>query len=240
MELDEIWEKYDPTSPEKDFDYWLLNFDFEVLIKFLKGKKVIELGCSRGLITQKLASVSETVIVVEGSEKNLNYAKERTKQYLHVDFYHSLWQEFEYRGSDVSDVVFFMGLEYLDKEIGLRVLNKIKSWLEPTGRLHIVVPNALSLHRKIAYCMGLIKDVHELSERDKMYGQKKEVYDREILFSELKGCGYKVSNWEGIFLKPLPNAMMMNLNEKIIRGFYRISNELPDYCAHIFASCEQE
>jgi hypothetical protein len=34
--------------------------------------------------------------------------------------------------------------------------------------------------------------------------------------------------------------MMMDLNEKIIRGFYEISKELPDYCAHIFATCEKK
>jgi 2-polyprenyl-3-methyl-5-hydroxy-6-metoxy-1,4-benzoquinol methylase len=238
--LDEIWDKYNPTSPEKDFDYWLLNFDFEVLIKFLKGKRVIELGCSRGLLTQKLASVSETVLVVEGSEKNLNSAKKRTKEYSNVEFYHSLWQEFEYSGCDVSDVIFFMGLEYLDKEMRIKVLNGIRNWLEPSGRLHVVVPNALSLHRKIAYCMGLIRDVHELSERDRMYGQKREVYDKETLFNELKECGFKISHWEGIFLKPLPNLMMMKLDEKIIRGFYEISKEFPDYCAHIFATCVQK
>jgi hypothetical protein len=39
MTLDEIAEKYDPTSPKKDFDYWLLTFDFEILTKFLNGKK---------------------------------------------------------------------------------------------------------------------------------------------------------------------------------------------------------
>jgi cyclopropane fatty-acyl-phospholipid synthase-like methyltransferase len=238
--LDKIWEKYDPTSPEKDFDYWLLTFDFEILKKFLVGSKVLELGCSRGFLTEKLASVCQTVIVVEGSEKNISYAKDKTKNLSNVQFYHSLWQDFEYSGRDVSDVVFFGGLEYLDKDVGLEVLNKIRSWLEPGGRLHVVVPNALSLHRKIAYYMGMIKDVHVLSERDKMFGQKKEVYDKETLFIELQECGYKVSNWEGIFLKPLPNVMMMDLDEKIIKGFYEISKELPDYCAHIFVTCEQK
>jgi 2-polyprenyl-3-methyl-5-hydroxy-6-metoxy-1,4-benzoquinol methylase len=205
------------------------------------AKKVIELGCSRGFLTRKLASICETVIVAEGSEKNISYARNKTKNYSNVHFYHSLWQDFEYSGSDVSDVVFFMGLEYLDNEMAFKVLNKIRSWLTPIGRLHIVVPNAFSLHRRIAYYMGLIKDVHELSERDKMYGQKTcGVYDKDILFNGLKECGYKVSHWEGIFLKPLPNAMMMNLDEKIIRGFYEIGKELPDYCAHIFATCEQK
>jgi len=88
--------------------------------------------------------------------------------------------------------------------------------------------------------MGIINDVHELSERDKIYGQKyKEVYDKETLFNELKECGFIVTHWEGIFLKPLPNEMMMNIDEKIIRGFYEISKEFPNYCAHIFVTCER-
>ena len=99
----------------------------------------------------KLASVYETVLVIEGSEKNLNYAKDRTKNYSNVEFYHSLWQDFEYSEKDVSDVIFFMDLEYLAKEVTFRVLNKIKSWLKHSGRLHVVVPNALSLYRRIAY-----------------------------------------------------------------------------------------
>src|SRR5665647_2299209 len=131
MGLNEIAEKYDPTSPEKDFDFWLLTFDFEILTKFLKGKKVIELGCGRGFITQKLAGICETVIVVEGSEKNISFAKDRTKNYSNVQFCHSLWQDFEYNGKDASDVVFFMGLEYLSKEMAFIVLNRIRGCLEP-------------------------------------------------------------------------------------------------------------
>ena len=238
MVLNDIAEKYDPTSPEKDFDYWLLTFDFEILSKFLKGKKVIELGCGRGLLTEKLASICETLMVSEGSDKNISFAKERTKNYSNVQFSNSFWQDFEYDGNDISDVVFFMGLEYLDKYMALKVLNKIKGWLEPNGRLHVVVPNALSLHRRIACYMGIINDVHELSDRDKLYGQRaRGVYDRDILFNEFKECGFKVIHWEGIFLKPLPNQMMMNLDEKIVRGFNEVGKELPDYCAHIFATC---
>jgi len=231
--LDEITSKYDPSSPEKDFDYWLLLFDFEVLKKFLIGEKVIELGCGRGLLTERLAKVSKELIIVEGSKKNLECVKNKLCNYKNIKFYHSLWQEFEYSYKDISDVVFFSGLEHVDKDTGYLILKKIKTWLKPDGRLHIVVPNAYSLHRRVAYYMGIIKDVHEFSERDKLLGHKR-VYDKETLFRELRECEYKIFHWEGIFLKPLPNSFMMNLDEKIIRGFYEISKELPDYCAHIY------
>lgn len=232
-ELDNIAESYDPTSPEKDFDYWLLQFDFETLSKYLIGEKVIELGCGRGILTEKLVKVCRELIIVEGSEINIKYVKEKLKKYSNIKFYHSLWENFKYSNKDISDVVFFSGLEHIDKDTTLRVLNKIKNWTTPYGRLHIVVPNAYSLHRRIAYYMGIIKDVHEFSERDKLLGHKR-VYDRETLFDELRSCGYKILHWEGIFLKPFPNSMMINLNEKIIRGLYEVGKELPDYCAHIY------
>jgi 2-polyprenyl-3-methyl-5-hydroxy-6-metoxy-1,4-benzoquinol methylase len=237
MELEKIAQKYDPSSPEKDFDYWLIQFDFETLSKFLVGKKVIELGCGRGILTEKLTKICDEIIVVEGSEKNINFVKEKLNN-SKVKFYHCLWEDFEYKNCDISDVVLSMGLEHLDEEAALKILNKIKNWLKPNGRLHIVVPNAYSLHRRVAYYMGMIKDVHEFSERDRLFGHKR-VYDKEMLFRELKSCGYKILHWEGIFLKPLTNAMLMNLNEKVIRGFYEVGKELPDYCAHIYVVCEK-
>lgn len=133
--------------------------------------------------------------------------------------------------------MFFSGLEHISKDDAEKILCTIKNWLRPDGRLHIVVPNAYSLHRRVAWYMGIIDDVHEFSERDKLLGHKR-VYDRETLFKELKKCGYKIIHWEGIFLKPLPNSMMMQLNENIIRGFYEVGKELPDYCAHIYVVCE--
>ncbi len=44
MVLNEIAEKYDPTSPEKDFDYWLLTFDFEILANISERKEGYRTG----------------------------------------------------------------------------------------------------------------------------------------------------------------------------------------------------
>ena len=238
MELEGIAKKYAPNSRQEDFDWWLIQFDFETLNKFLKGERVIELGCGRGILTEKLARACREVVTVEGSQQNIRYVRGKLTNCLNIEFRHALWQEFEYEGHDVSDVVFFMGLEHLHRRDALRVLKRIKRFLESDGRLHIVVPNAFSLHRRVAYYMDIIEDVHDFSERDKLFGHKR-VYDRETLFQELKRCGYKILHWEGIFLKPLPNAMMMDLDEKIIRGLYEIGKEMPDYCAHIYVVCEK-
>jgi len=236
MSLNDIADAYDPSTPEKDFDYWLIQFDFEALSKFLIGNSVIELGCGRGVQTEKLACICKKLEVVEGSIKNIEFARNRIGEHRNVIFHESLWQDFEHE-DDASDVVFFMGLEYLDREMGRKVILHSKDWLSEGGRLHVVVPNANSLHRRVAHYMGIIEDPHELSDRDRLYGHQL-VYDKVDLFNLLIESGYKIRHWEGIFLKPLTNKMMMSLSEDVIRGFNKVGSELPDYCAHIYAVCE--
>ena len=129
-----------------------------------------------------------------------------------------------------------MGLDSLDHKDALFVLRKMKSVLKLNRRLHVVVPNARSLHRRIACYMNLIEDVHELSKRDRRIGQIKKC-DRGILRNELKNCGFNISHWEGPFLKPFKNDKMIQLDKSLIFGLYELGRELPDYCAHIYAPC---
>ena len=215
---------------------WYTQFDMNVLEKFLIGKKVIELGCYKGAATERLVKSCQELIVVEAAKTYITYVSDRLKEYSNCTFIHSTWQDFDYAASDISDVVFFMGLQYLDRKDAKFVLRKIKSFLEPDGRLHIVVPNARSLHRRIAYYMGLIDDVHVLSDRNNVRGHRR-VYDNDILHSELKECGFNVSHWEGVFLKPFPDDMMSQIDENVLYGLCEIGRELPDYCAHLYALC---
>jgi SAM-dependent methyltransferase len=236
--LDAIARVYDPTSPKNDFDYWLLTYDFEVLKNFLIGDVVIELGCGRGVITSKLAKiVKRKLIVVEGSQENIEFTRKIVKN-ENVEFYHCLWQEFEFK-EKVSDVVFFSGLEHLSEEDGRLVLENIKKWLDEHSRLHVIVPNVQSLHRRIAWYANFVNRLDEFSERDKILGHKT-LYTKERLFNLLNDADYKIIHWEGILLKPFPNHVMLklSLSEKEIEGLYKVGKELPEYCAHIYVCCK--
>jgi 2-polyprenyl-3-methyl-5-hydroxy-6-metoxy-1,4-benzoquinol methylase len=237
-DLEEVSNNYDPSNPENDFDYWLIQFDFQSLDNYLIGDKVLELGCGKGVLTNKLAKKCKQLILVEGSIRYIDYVKEELKNQNNIEYHHSLWEEFHYGASDISDVIFSSGLEHINKKTAIKIFDNIKKWLRPGGKLHIIVPNANSLHRRVAYHMGLIKDVHELSDRDRLLKHER-VFDKDILYDEIQENGFKITHWEGIFLKPLPNSMMMKFNNDIIKGFNGISNELPDYCAHIYTVCEK-
>jgi 2-polyprenyl-3-methyl-5-hydroxy-6-metoxy-1,4-benzoquinol methylase len=237
--LEEVSEKYDPSNPENDFDYWIIQYDFHALNKWIIGDKVIELGCGKGVLTKKLARKCKELKVVEGSLENINHVKNELNDLNNISYYHSLWQDFNYKRNDISDVVFSSGLEHINKEVSSIIFNNIKNWLKPGGKLHIIVPNSNSLHRKVALYMGLIKDVHELSPRDLLLKHER-VFDKDLLFEEIKENGFIIKHQEGIFLKPLPNSMMMKLKEDVIRGFGEISVEYPDDSAHIYVVCENK
>jgi len=233
--LDKISKIYNPSSEKTDFDFWYSYFDLETVKKFIVGEKIIELGCGKGIITLELAKIAKKVIVIEGSKNNINYVKNIAKErnVNNIEFVYSLWEKFQYNSSDISDILLISGPQYLEPERFLELLRKAKLWLKQNGRFHIIAPNAYSMHRRIARYMNIIKDVHDLSDRDKKLGHKK-VYDREELFDICTKAGYKIFHWEGIFLKPFQNDILKNLNKAIIRALYEIGKELPDYCAHIY------
>ena len=108
--------------------------------------------------------------------------------------------------------------------------------LIPNGRLHIVIPNALSLHRRVGVYAGYLKEPHELNDRDKEVGHVK-VYDRFEIVELLKKSAFNILDFQGVLLKPLPNSDMMAMYKKnpdLIQAFFDVGKELPDYCAEIY------
>lgn len=234
LKLEAIAGEYDPSSPELEFDYWFVRLGFETLAKFLRGGgAVLELGCSTGLMTSLLAAVADRLIVVEGSWANIEKSARRVHSAAHVAFHHCLWEEFE-TGEKFDDVVLAGALEHVVDPVGL--LSQTRCYLAPRGRAHIIVPNARSLHRRVGKQMGLLDSTHDLNESDQRIGHRR-VYDRDSLFEHIHLAGMKVLHWEGILLKPLSNAQMRPWAEPLVRAFYELGRELPDFCGEIYACC---
>ena len=85
--------------------------------------------------------------------------------------------------------------------------------------------------------MGLIPDVHELTEQDYYVGHKR-YYDLEMLKQHIIESGLAIESMGGILLKPLANAQMEQMSIDITDAFYQLGKKLPpDYCAEIWARC---
>jgi len=133
--------------------------------------------------------------------------------------------------SSVDAVLACHVLEHVGDSV--RLLNRIRTWLKPSGKLLVIVPNRNSIHRELALRMGLISRLDELSQRDLLVGHKR-VFSSTELRSQIQGAGFEVISCRGFFVKPLSNAQMIDWSPEIIRGLNELASDFPmEWCSNI-------
>lgn len=109
--------------------------------------------------------------------------------------------------------------------------------MSDNAALLVNVPNAGSLHRRLAVSAGLIDDVYVLSSRNHALRQQS-VFDRATLAAMLDSNGLRVISDGGYFLKPFTHQQMAQLaflDDEIIVGLSALGAELPDLASEIYA-----
>jgi SAM-dependent methyltransferase len=212
------------------FDYKLAEYNFQTLKKYFKGNIALELGPASGFMTKLLVNEFKELHLVEGSEILLK----EIPNYTNVIKHHSFFEEFTINRK-FETIIMSHVLEHLANPVD--VLKKAINWLSDDGVFLLSVPNARSLHRIAAMEMGILKDIHELNQRDIDAGHYR-VYDVDLLKSDVKSAGFNIKESGGIFLKPLSNGQIeANWSDEIIEGFYKMSKYFPENCAEIFVVC---
>ncbi len=230
--LDQISTDYDS---QVDFDRYLIEFNFDVLKHHLCGDKILEMGCASGVMTRLLLTKVPRLDVVDGSQKYIDQLTPELGD--RVNFTLTLFEDYQTTKS-YTDIILARALEHIDDPVAL--LKKMSTWLVPqqSAAIHIVVPNADSLHRRIGVAMGMIPSVTALSERDHRYGHKR-VYTRSLLEEHVRAAGLEVSEVVGIYLKPLANAQMEQWPRDLVDAFYQVGKQFPDACAELYLKCEK-
>lgn len=228
--INEYAKRYDTT---KDFDRFFIDFRFRCLKEhYPELGDVLELGCANGLMTKKLLEISKKLDVVDGAEHYI----EETKKYLGgtgagVRSFYGLFMNYE-PDKKYDAIILSSILHEVDDPVGL--LKKVREWMKNGAVIHINVPNAASLHRRVGRIMGMIKDEHEFSERDVFYDTQR-VYDLEKLEKDVRAAGFKIIKKGGYFLKPASNSQMDGWDRKLIDAFYEVGKEVPaELCAEIY------
>lgn len=228
--LDQISTTYDSKV---DFDRYLIEFNFATIKEYLRGPEVLELGCASGVMTRLLLTRFPRVDVVDGSQKYIDQLKPEFGD--RVKFELALFEQYQ-TTKRYNDILLARALEHIDDPVNL--LQKIAGWLDRKGWncLHIVVPNADSLHRQIGVAMGMLESVTSLSERDRKYGHKR-VYTRQLLEEHVRKAGLSVDFIKGIYLKPLANAQMEQWPKELIDAFYEVGRRYSPVCAELYLKC---
>jgi trans-aconitate methyltransferase len=231
--LDEIGRDYDPSDPSQQFDYWLKRLQVKCITPWLRGTRVLELGCATGELTSLLEPLVERYDVVEGSPHNVEVASARVPR---ANFTLSMWEDFEPEAR-YSDIVLCNAIEHVQDPGGL--LTRVRNWLDPDGRVHIVVPNGFSLHRLVGVEMGFQPEPLYLTEGDLAQGHQRN-YTVDSLLAEVRGAGMRVTNLQPVFLKVLSNRQMLSWEWELIEAIHTVAQRFPEHGAEIYAVAERE
>lgn len=122
------------------------------------------------------------------------------------------------------------------------VLRAIASKCRKHTIVHVNVPNANSMHRRLGKAMGLIGDVHEHSENNIEY-QQNIVFDKKRLKQMLQECGLEAFEEGGFFIKPFSHIQMSQMlqtgiiDERVLDGLNQLGICNPEYASEIWANC---
>jgi 2-polyprenyl-3-methyl-5-hydroxy-6-metoxy-1,4-benzoquinol methylase len=192
------------------------------------GSRVLEMGFGEGNLTRQLLAAGMSVDIIEGAELLVENARETYGNLVRV--HHALFAEFQ---PDCEyDVVLATNiLEHVSDPSA--TLMCIRSWCSFKTRVVVTVPNASSIHRRLAVLMGIQPALNSLSPRDHLVGHMR-VYDFLQIKREVSDAGFEVIDQRGFLLKVLPNSMMKNMSAELVQAMYAIADQINiEYLADI-------
>lgn len=195
--------------------------------------RVLEMGVGTGQMTRALRALGVPIEVVEGSPVLADRARTDCRGLVVHD---AMFETFA--PDEPYDAVLALHVvEHVDDPRAL--LAHVAGWLRPGGRVVVVVPNAESLHRRLAVRMGLQEALDSLSPRDHLVGHQR-VYTLDGLRADVESAGLTCVAEHGWFLKTLPNAMMLDWPAELLVALNEISVELdPRQLANIMLVAER-
>jgi len=228
--LDTVAQWYDSA---RGLNRELVKWAARRIVERASGTRALELGCASGMMTEELARRFGRLDVVEGAGQYASRARELLPPEGRV--YHCLFEEFQPK-ERYDLIVAAWVLEHVADPRGL--LRRAAGWLSPDGEIHVVVPNAESVHRRVGLRMGMLDRLDELNESDLAIGHRR-VYTWQALTLDIETAGLRAASMEGILLKPLPSEMMEALPSELRTAFFELGPLAPRLCSEIYAVCER-
>lgn len=227
--------KKEQIGLEKTQRYAYLNtkkYGYKKILNYFNGKNVLELGTDGTATSSILVRWSKELTIVDIKDKFTQQIK-KDKKLKNATFILSTWEQYQPK-EKFTDIFLTDSLEHVKDPI--KLLKIIRKWLKKNGRLHIIVPNALSIHRLLGVELKYLKDPYELNRNDIESGHIK-VYDHNILKSEIKSANLKILTCEGVQLKPNTDIQLVNLGDKFSKSLNNLSYLFNENCAEIYVCC---
>jgi len=241
--------KYEQDYCQQPFDQTHLKFRKIKLLEQIKKyqhRRILEISCGMHPFFEDSTDFEE-LFIVEPSKVFLNNAKGllasnpelNSKVVLINDYF-----------ENVIDKLQAYKLDFIILSNVLQEIENVSTFLKGLHEickedtiLHIVVPNAKSFHRILAYKMGMIDSIYQLSDRNILL-QQQTVFDLESLSTILVKNGFNIIEKGSSFIKPFSHQQMQDMlehkiiDEKTLTGFYKITEYMPELGSEIFVDCK--
>ena len=201
---------------------------------------VVEVGCGTELLYEAWRQSGGRVdcwLIVEPAMQFAEKARDSGLPHLHVvqDFFENAGSAVRAILPRAPDWIICSSLLH-EVPSAATLLAAMSSIMGDATRLHVNVPNAGSLHRRLAKAMCLITDTRAMSARNVKLLQHR-VYDRPSLLADLMAGGLRVVAEGGYLVKPFTHAQMEQcapLLGGVMDGLYELGRELPDLASEIW------
>ncbi|MGO9558168.1 MAG: methyltransferase domain-containing protein [Acidimicrobiales bacterium] len=215
------------------------------LVRTSSPNVVVETGCGSELLADAVVAAGLSVeqwIVVEPFPRFAEAARLAAERLPFLSVVEGLAEEVgdEVLAKAVSppDLVICSSLlhEVADTDALLQACRRLIA--EREGMLHVNIPNARSLHRRLARAAGLIADEAEMTSRNLVLRQQR-VLDMAGLTALVTSAGLSVEESGGYMLKPFTHAQMEQLEfltPELLAGLYTLGRELPELASEIFVN----
>lgn len=234
-QLDLMSAEYTNPTPDRIVDQKLVGIIARYVIDRLPGQTLLELGVGDQIWTPMLLEKFKHVTTIDASTVLLDHMAKTVKT--------STWRPVctyfeEYEPQERFDTVLATYvLEHIDNPF--EVLSRARQrWLKDGGRIAIVVPHSLSLHRRLAVILGINLYPSQLGETDFRMGHK-QVFSCFEMEELLVKAGFRIIEKKGMICKVLPNRMLTECSDEQLEGLFKLGLELPiEYSGAIYFQAE--
>ena len=241
--------KYAEDYTQQPFDDTHLHFRRKKLIEQIEEyqpKRIVEISCGKRPFFQDYTNFEE-LIIVEPTKAFYDNASGLLKNYPELDSKVILINDYF---ENASDQLLETDIDFIIVSNVLQEIEDVSTFLKGLHNIcskntivHIVVPNAKSFHRLLAFEMGIIDSVYQLSDRNILL-QQATVFDLETLSEVIKKIGFDIIKAGSSFIKPFTHQQMHDLlkhniiNETTLEGLYKMEQYMPELGAEIFVNCK--
>lgn len=200
------------------------------------AKSILELGLGHGFTTTIFENHFDKHLVLDASPAVIENFRKRFPD-CHAEIIETYFENFK---SDEKFDLIVLGfiLEHVDNPV--EIMSYYKRFLAPQGKMFVTVPNAEVMNRRLGHLAGMLEDMQQLSDHDRMCGHKR-YYTVKSLTEEVRMAGYEIERMEGIYLKPFTTLQMisLNFNQKVIDALCTLGVDYPELCCGIMAQIKE-